>query len=333
MTPLRRFTDAEIVAARPPRRLLPLDRPSAFLVEPEYSAAGRVEDVATIFLTNRECPFKCLMCDLWKHTLAERVPRGAIPTQIDFALARLPPARHVKLYNAGNFFDPQAIPPDDHAAIVSRVNGFATVIVENHPLLCDGRVIAFRRSLDAQLELALGLETIHPEVLPRLNKRMTVDDFDRAVPFLTDAGIFVRAFVLLRPPFLSEEEGVEWALKTVEHAFSVGVGCCSVIPTRAGNGVMERLQAEGLFSPPRLESLLEVQREALRWRAGRVFVDLWDAEQFAACQSCRDEQLAALRTMNLTQEPVSTSPCTCPKGAAATPVPTSQELSRRNDLL
>src|SRR5262245_2484091 len=115
------ITDADILAVRPPKTRLDPWRPSAFLAEPERSASGIIDNVATIFLTNRECPFRCTMCDLWKHTLDERVPVGAIPAQIDFALERLPAARHVKLYNAGNFFDAQAIPPEDHEAIAARV--------------------------------------------------------------------------------------------------------------------------------------------------------------------------------------------------------------------
>ena len=99
--------------------------------------------------------------------------------------------------------------------------------------------------------MALGLETVHPDVLPALNKRMTLADFDRAVEFLAASDIAVRAFILLKPPLLKEQEGVEWAIRSVEHAFDVGVSCCSVIPTRAGNGIMEQLQRDGRFAPPR----------------------------------------------------------------------------------
>src|SRR5208337_4826697 len=104
------------------------------------------------------------------------------------------------------------------------------------------------------LQVAMGLETIHPEVLPRLNKRMTLADFDRATRFLGQHGIDVRAFLLLRPPFLSEQEGITWAKRSIEYAFDRGVECCVVIPTRAGNGAMDRLQEQGLFCLPRLEA-------------------------------------------------------------------------------
>ena len=83
---LPNFSDRDILDARASKNPVDSSRPYAFLVEPECSAAGRVEDVATLFLTNRECPFRCLMCDLWRNTTDGRVPVGAIPQQIDYAL-------------------------------------------------------------------------------------------------------------------------------------------------------------------------------------------------------------------------------------------------------
>jgi radical SAM enzyme (TIGR01210 family) len=301
MAPLPTFDDQAILAARPPRRAVSPWEPYHWLVEDERTAAGSVEPVATIFLSNRECPFHCLMCDLWRNTLAERVPLGAIPAQIDFAFARLPPARHVKLYNSGNFFDAQAIPPADHAAIADRLQAMQTVIVENHPRLCGPACGEFRRRLPGELEVALGLETVHPEVLPRLNKRMTVDDFDWAVGMLLSQQIAVRAFVLLKPPFLDDAAGEEWALRSLEHAFDRGVRVCAVIPTRGGNGILERLAEQGLFAPPRLRSLERVLETAVGWNRGRVFADLWDVERFAACPACVSARVARMHEMNLTQ--------------------------------
>ena len=49
--------------------------------------------------------------------------------------------------------------------------------------------------------------------------------FDRATGFLVGQGIGVRAFLLLRPPFLGEAEGVEWASRSIVYAFDRGVEC------------------------------------------------------------------------------------------------------------
>lgn len=297
------FSDAEILAHRPPRNRVDPRRPYAFLVEPECNARGEIAEVATLFLTNRECPFRCLMCDLWKNTLTEPVAPGDIPEQIRFALGQLPFAREIKLYNSGNFFDRKAIPPEDHPAIADLVRDFETVIVENHPNLTGDACLVFRDMIaPARLEIALGLETCHPELLRRLNKRMTLEDYDRAAEFLTSEGIAVRTFSLLKPPYLDEAEGVQWAIRSLEYAFDRGSGCCSIIPTRAGNGMMEVLEQNGDFTPPAGRSLECVLELGLAKNRGRVFVDLWDAEALFACPACRTARVDRLKNMNLRQK-------------------------------
>jgi radical SAM enzyme (TIGR01210 family) len=304
-------SDRWILSLRPPRAEVDPWRPYAFFVEPERTPAGTVEEVATLFLTNRECPFRCLMCDLWKHTTERRVPDGAIAAQVEWALGQLPPAQHVKLYNAGNFFDAQAIPPADLPRVAELLRSFRTVIIECHPLLVGKRCLAFRELLQPALQVAMGLETVHPEVLPRLNKRMTLADFDRACDFLGAHGIGSRAFLLLRPPFLDEAEGVEWARRSITHAFDRGVECCVVMPTRAGNGAMEQLQEQGLFQPPRLESLERVLEFGVGLGRGRVFADLWNIENLFACPRCGPARARRLHTMNLTQTIPPPVPCDC----------------------
>src|SRR5215213_10273044 len=108
------------------KRAFNILRPQSFFIEAERCERGDIVPVATVFLTNRECPWRCIYCDLWKNTTTETVPQGAIPAQIDFALRELAnqPCRQIKLYNAGSFFDPKAIPPEDFPGIAERVCRF-----------------------------------------------------------------------------------------------------------------------------------------------------------------------------------------------------------------
>lgn len=287
-------------------------RPYAYFIEAERTHDGIVEDVATLFLTNRECPFQCIFCDLWKNTTDERVPVGAIPQQIDFALERLSSAPHIKLYNSGNFFDRQAIPPEDYGAIAARLKNFETVIVENHPKLCDDEVLRFRDLVDTQLEVAIGLETADDAILSRLNKGMTLDDFGRAARFCTDNGVRVRAFVLLQPPFgVIGHDAVRSALDSIRFAFDTGVSCCCVIPTRAGANAFAQPDLSGHFQPPSFAALEEVALAGIEMRRGRVFVDVWDAERFCDCDRCAGPRVERLRQMNLTQKITSPVVCSC----------------------
>jgi radical SAM enzyme (TIGR01210 family) len=315
------ITERAVVAARGAKNRVDPRRPYAFLVEKERSAAGSVDPVATLFLTNRECPLRCLYCDLWKNTTDHRVAAGDIPRQFDYALARLSAAKHIKLYNSGNFFDPQAILREDLAAIAGRVRQFETVIVENHPLFCDEWCVGFRRQLPGELEVAIGLETVDPAILPRLNKRMTLDDFALAAEFLRANDIHVRVFILLKPPYCRDDAlAVEWAVRSVEFAVSCGARCCSIIPTRGGNGMMEQLARDGLFAPPMLSSLetaleTSLQLPAVASGLVRVFADLWDIERLARCRRCVSSRLIRLRDMNHFQQPQPVVACDC--GAAS----------------
>lgn len=263
------------------RRQLDPHRPARWIVEDELQVDGCLATGLTLFLTNRECLWRCLMCDLWRETTSGSIPEGAVLNQIDGVLPHAPSAEWIKLYNAGSFFDAGAIPTQDLPGIARRVQPFQRLIVECHPTLVGPRVEAFRARLEGtRLEVALGLESAHPEVLPRLNKGMTVDDFRRAAGFLVGAGISVRAFVLVKPPFQTDAEALEWALRTVEVAFDAGASVVSLIPTRVGNGAMEALRDRGLFAEPRLGLIESVMQQALATPRGRVFVDVWDLERF-----------------------------------------------------
>ena len=129
-----------------------------------------------------------------------------------------------------------AIPEKDYKKIASLISNFETVIVESHPRLINEKCLSFRDMLKPDLQIAIGLETVNTEILGKLNKRMTLDGFAGSVSFLLKHDIFTRTFILLRPPFLSESEGIFWAERSLDFAFGVGVECCIVIPVRAGNG-------------------------------------------------------------------------------------------------
>ncbi|HYP25185.1 MAG TPA: radical SAM protein [Blastocatellia bacterium] len=289
-------------AARPRRDDLDPYRPYAFMVEDERSDSGRIEPVATIFLTNRECPWRCLMCDLWRDTLTESVPAGAIPAQIDYALARLAPARQIKLYNNGSFFDHHAIPASDYSDIAARLRDFDRVIVESHPALVGDDCWRFRDLLSGRLEVAMGLETVHPTAGPRLNKGVSLEQFSSAAERLRGNGVALRVFILVKPPFVAEAEALYWAERSVDFAFDCGASAMALIPTRAGNGALEALAKRGEFSPPRLATLEAATAYGIGLKRGRVFSDLWDLERLADCAGCYSARALRLREMNLRQE-------------------------------
>lgn len=300
-----------ILSCRGPKNNVDHNRPYAFLVEQEHSAKGNAEDVAVIFLTNSECPFSCLMCDLWKNTTDKPVSPGSITRQIEYALSKLPETKHIKLYNSGSFFDKRAIARDEYESIANLVRDFETVIVESHPFFIGESCLEFKRLLKGDLEVALGLETIHPGVISRLNKRLTPESYRDAVSFLNENDIRSRAFILLRPPFLTESEGIFWAQRTIDYAFDSGAECCTVIPVRPGNGAMDELLKMGYFALPSVGSLEQVLEYGIILKRGRVFADTWDLELFSKCPHCFEKRKERITEMNLRQEIIPVENCSC----------------------
>ncbi|MEM6456101.1 MAG: radical SAM protein [Acidobacteriota bacterium] len=263
--------DRQVRALRPTKPAVDVTRPHGVALEDERLVDGRVARALTVFLAGRECPFTCVFCDLWRYTTDDPTPDGAIPAQLRAALAdprvraEPTPPRIVKLYNASNYFDDRAVPTRDDDAVIDLVapaNDPATrdrrIVVENHPKLLGPRCFAFAdrlRARGARLEVALGVETIHPEAMRRIGKRVTRDDLARAADRLRDADIALRAFVLIGAPYVPVDETLDWIDRSVAFALDRGADHVALIPVRGGNGAMERLRAAGDWTPPRFDHI------------------------------------------------------------------------------
>jgi archaeosine synthase beta-subunit len=323
----RAARDRFVLERRGPRRLVDPWAPPRVVVDPEPDGAGGVVDVVTLFLTGRECPWRCVMCDLWRDTIETDTPPGAIPHQVRVGLSQpgAQPAqgrRHLKLYNAGSFFDPRAVPPADDQAIADAVVDAGRVTVESHPRLVGERTWRFRDRLAPALEVAMGLETAHPDALARLNKGCTVDDFAAAAAALAAHGVGLRVFLLVHPPFVPRDQRAAWLRRSIDVAVGAGAATIALIPTRGDTGAMPALAALGEFAPPTLADLETSTASALRSALGRVRIlaDLWDLQAFATCADCLDARRSRLLRQNLEQrvpEPIACAACgATPSGGA-----------------
>lgn len=308
--------DRRIRALRPPKPRVDPEVAHGSLVEEERRPDGRIERALTVFLAGAECPFTCSFCDLWRYTIDGPTPEGALTRQLQRVLEgqRGTPVERIKLYNASNFFDPRAVPRRDVEAISALCSPFGGVTVESHVNTVGARTVEFARRLTGRLEVAVGLETIHPVAASKLNKRLDLARFAEAARFLRDNGIDLRVFVLLGAPHVPAQESVEWTVRTVEHAAGQEAAVVSIIPVRAGNGEVDRLQSLGAFTPPTLIQLEDALDRCMEIAGTVVTADLWDAERLPGCDDCRAARVARLQRMNVggAREPrVTCAACGC----------------------
>jgi archaeosine synthase beta-subunit len=308
------FVDRRIRALRPPKPFVDPWTAHGTVVDDERRPDGRIERALTVFLSGAECPFTCSFCDLWRYTIDGPTPPGALTQQLANVIGALDGARpdRLKLYNASNFFDHRAVPPDDVVGIARLAAPFAAVTVESHANTIGPRTLDFARSMPGRLEIAAGLETIHPAAIVHLNKRLELSRFDRASGFLRDNDVDLRVFVLLGAPYVPDAESVEWTVRTVEYAVSHGASMVAIIPVRGGNGEMQRLQASGHFTPPTLLQLEQALDRTVRLEGAVITADLWDVHQLPACSACQAPRIARLQRINVSgraEPPVECGEC------------------------
>src|SRR5882762_6142260 len=305
--------DARIRGLRPPKPAVDPWKAHGITLEEERARSGRLERALTVFLAGAECPYTCSFCDLWRWTLEGPTPPGALPAQLSRALESLaPPLPHrLKLYNASNFFDRHAVPAEDLPRIAELAAPFAGVTVESHANTIGPLTLEFAALLPGTLEVAVGLETVHPVAAAHLNKKLELDRFDRAASFLAAHDVDLRAFALLGAPYVPAEESIDWTVRTVEYAAARGATRIAVIPVLGGNGEMERLQSLGHFVLPTLAQLETVLERCLALSPAVVSADLWDVERLRGCEACRADRVARLRYMNLSPSPQPPTPIPC----------------------
>jgi radical SAM enzyme (TIGR01210 family) len=303
--------DQRIRGLRSPKTQIDPYRPHGYVIEEERRPGGKLEQALTIFLAGAECPFTCSFCDLWRWTIDGPTPPGALTTQVKAVLKKFDGAtpHRLKLYNASNFFDQRAVPPTDLASIAELSAGFDAVTVESHANTIGPRTVEFARVISGRLEVAVGLETVHPAAAKQINKRLDLNRFDSAARLLSENGIDLRVFVLLGTPHIPVEESVEWTVRTAQYAAERGASVVSIIPVRGGNGEMERLGAIGQFTPPTLAQLEEAIDRCLKFTDCVVTADLWDVDRLRACEQCRSVRIERLRRANVTGRPQPMAPC------------------------
>lgn len=300
-------TDHRIRSLRAPKPIVDPTTAHGSLLEEERRPDGRIERALTVFLAGAECPFTCSFCDLWRWTVEGPTPVGALPTQLSNVLSALddaaPSPDRLKLYNASNFFDRRAVPAVDLPRLAELAAPFTGVTVESHVSTLGPPTLEFARRIAGRLEVAAGLETIHPRATPHLNKRLDLAGFERGARWLADNDIDLRVFVLLGAPHVPAADSVEWTVRTVEYAAQCGAAVVSIIPVRGGNGEMERLAALGEFTPPTLTQLEEVLDRCVGIGGTTVTADLWDVQRLDGCDHCRRPRADRLGRLNLSGRP------------------------------
>lgn len=224
---------------------------------------GKVVDAWVIIFRTRGCYWArssgCSMCG-YVNDVAQEVSPSDLVHQLDAVLAKHESQPMVKVYTSGNFFDDHEVVPEVRERILVELGDRCDkVIVESlSHLLRPDHLEAALNHVD-ELEIALGLESTNDRVLRyAVNKVWGLNEHARAASLARAAGATVKTYLLVKPPFLTERESIEDAVRSAHEAdpYSDTISFNPVnIQSRT---IVDRLYRRGEYRPPWLWSVVEV---------------------------------------------------------------------------
>ncbi|WP_313694000.1 archaeosine biosynthesis radical SAM protein RaSEA [Halorarum halobium] len=308
----------------------------------EDNTPGGVKRSLTIILNTGGCRWAraggCTMCGY----VAESVEGGsvtheALMDQIQVCLDHEAehadegegPAPLVKIYTSGSFLDEREVSAESRAAIAGTFADRERIVVESLPDFVAAEKLRDFTGRGLDTDVAVGLETATDRVRHDcVNKYFDFADFEDACAEVrrADAGdgspadsgadgaddgegatAGVKAYLLMKPPFLTESEALEDMVSSIERCAAVeGCHTVSMNPCNVQRYTMvDELHFRGGYRPPWLWSVAEVLERTADVDAIVVSDPVGHGSDRGAhnCGECDDRVQTAIKDFDLRQDP------------------------------
>ena len=255
----------------------------------------------------------CFMCGHWAGTeQGITIASELLIEQVRSELGKYDWSQYpvICVYNAGSFMCDHEMPHIARVSIlrtIADIQELKLVVIESRPEFINPRAAEELASLLPQrLQVGVGLESVSDKVRRLcVNKGFEKEDFEEAVTTLRAHGIGTLAYVLLKPPFLSECEAIEDAIATITYAFEAGVEAVSLEPVSVQrHTLVERLANANVYRVPWIWSVREVAKSTAHLGEVRIGgFEFRPAPDTVVhnCDRCNDEAYAAIDDYNATK--------------------------------
>jgi radical SAM enzyme (TIGR01210 family) len=203
------------------------------------------------------------------------------------------------LYNDGSFFADVEISREVRRRIAQLVaaSPVRQLVVESLPqFITRGALTDFVAELgDVSLEIGIGLQSSDELVRETLvNTRVTKVAFESALRKMRDLDVSPKVYLMIKPPFLTEEEALLDTSRSVDYLREIGIDGVTLCPTRVARGTVAwELYHAGSYTPPNLWTVLQTVQDAHSKANVRVACINLRGSDFesvfpSSCDSCAD---------------------------------------------
>ncbi|ADJ14364.1 archaeosine biosynthesis radical SAM protein RaSEA [Halalkalicoccus jeotgali] len=212
----------------------------------------------------------------------------------------------IKIYTSGSFLDEREVGARSRQAIAETFGDRERIVVESLPDFVEAERVGDFTEQGLATDVAVGLETATDRVRRDcVNKYFEFADFIEASEAAEAAGAGIKAYLLLKPPFLTESEAVEDMKRSIrrcaEYAHTV-----SMNPTNVQRYTMvDELYFRGGYRPPWLWSVAEILDSTADADAIVVSDPVGHGSDRGPhnCGECDDRVQRAIKDFDLRQDP------------------------------
>ncbi|MBP2029277.1 radical SAM enzyme (TIGR01210 family) [Methanohalophilus levihalophilus] len=304
----------------------PSNEPAATWTGKDHHEGG-VSDTLTIIFRTAGCWWGniggCSMCG-YVYDKATTPPNTSdLEEQYERALSRADKLDNfiLKIFTSGSFLDEKEISEEARILLLQKMaedKRIIKVIVETRPVFATKDVLKQCTEIlgGKPFEIATGLETSSDNIRARsINKGFTFASFEKAALAAKETGTSVKAYLLLKPPFLSEREAIEDILQTIDDvadkAQTISINLCNV---QRGT-LVEQLWERDQYRPPWLWSIVEILKKGKEKHPELVItsdpVGAGSKRGPRNCRKCSREIADVIRDFSLTQDTAILSKANC----------------------
>jgi len=307
----------------------------------EDNTPDGVRESLTIVLNTGGCRWAraggCTMCGYVAESVeGGEVSHDALMSQIDSVLAHEETHADgvcdlVKIYTSGSFLDEREVSAESRRAIAETFADRERMVVESLPDFVDRETLADFTQHGLHTDVAIGLETTSDRIRRDcVNKYFAFSDFEEAcaeakaadeaaadavAEAATEAvadpedtpDVGVKAYLLMKPPFLSEQEAIDDMISSVyDCAETEGCHTVSMNPCNVQRYTMvDELYFQGGYRPPWLWSVAEVLESTADADAIVISDPVGHGSDRGPhnCKECDDRVQRAIKDFDLRQDP------------------------------
>jgi len=174
----------------------------------------------------------CTMCGFFAATTTGLpISAGEFQEQVSNVLYEHDPNNFqvIALYNAGNILNEEEMPFVALENICHQISKYPNVLrvsIESRPEYIDPEKLRILTSIlsGKEIELGIGVETTN-EIIRDLciNKTFSNQQLEKNVQYLLSLGITPKAYLLLKPPFITEKEMIDDFLLSYWQLIDMGI--------------------------------------------------------------------------------------------------------------